>query len=190
MPGELYQKGKAEKVDIKGVLDRLDDSGYGLAALKALIDALEGELDSGTSALTILKALLDALGVKADAIKSQTDKLAGSIPGTGPTVANWETAESNVVSIGADGVKNKVHDLTLSIHNLAGTVITVRLYKKVNGVERRCYGQSFNAATDTPGLPIIDGTWGIHGVLRVTLQSNDAADNGKAVDYDYMLEAM
>jgi hypothetical protein len=26
--------------------------------------------------------------------------------------------------------------------------------------------------------------------LRVTLQSNDAADNGHAVDYDYSLEVM
>jgi len=26
--------------------------------------------------------------------------------------------------------------------------------------------------------------------LRVTLQSNNAADNSQAVDYDYMLEAM
>ena len=95
-----------------------------------------------------------------------------------------------MASIGADSVRNKIHDLTLSIHNLAGTVITVRLYKKVNGTERKCYEQSFDAAADPPGLPIINGTWGIHGVLRVTLQSNDAADNGKAVDYDCMLEAM
>lgn len=210
MPGEFYEKGKAQQVDIKGILDRLDDSGHGLAALKALIDAVQGALDNGTfglaalkplidavegklddggTGLAALKTLLDALGVKADAIKSQTDKLAGAVPVSGEAAGDWQ-AEADVRSIGADGVKNKVHDLTLSIHNLVGTVITVRLYKKVNGVERRCYGQSFNAATDPPGLPIIDGIWGIHGVLRVTLQSNDAADNGKAVDYDCMLEAM
>jgi hypothetical protein len=52
------------------------------------------------------------------------------------------------------------------------------------------YEQRFDTTTDPPGLPIINGIWAIHGVLRVTLQSNNAADNGKAVDYDYMLEAM
>ncbi len=117
-------------------------------------------------------------------------KSQGGTPVTGSETGDWQTAEANVASIGADGVRNKIHDLTLSVHNLAGTVITVRLYKKVNGAERKCYEQSFDAAADPPGLPIINGTWGIHGMLRATLQSNNAADDGKAVDYDYMLEAM
>ncbi len=117
-------------------------------------------------------------------------KSQGGTPVTGSATGDWQTAEADVASIGADSVRNKIHDLTLSIHNLAGTVITVRLYKKVNGAERKCYEQSFDAAADPPGLPIINGTWGIHGVLRVTLQSNNVADDGKAVDYDYMLEAM
>ena len=52
------------------------------------------------------------------------------------------------------------------------------------------YEQPFNAATDPPGLWVANGTVGIHQALRVTLQSNDAADNGQAVDYDYSLEVM
>ena len=123
-------------------------------------------------------------------ITTLVTKSQGSAPVIGSETGDWQTAEADVASIGAVGVRNKIHDLTLSIHNLAGTVITVRLYKKVNEAERKCYEQSFDAAADPPGLPIINGTWGIHGVLRVTLQSNDAADNGKAVDYDCMLEAM
>ncbi len=147
MPGEFYQKGKAQQLDLKSVLD-------GMAA-----------------------------------IKTQTDRLAGMTPVTGETAAAWQLLEANVCSIGAENARSKVHDLTLSIHNLAGTVIAIRLYKKVNGTERKCYEQSFNA-TDGPGLPIINGAWAIHGVLRVTLQSNNAADNGKLVSYDGMLEAM
>ena len=123
-------------------------------------------------------------------ITTLVTKSQGGTPVTGSTSGDWQTAEADVASIGADGVRNKIHDLSLSVHNLAGTVITVRLYKKVNGAERKCYEQSFDATADPPGLPIINGTWGIHGVLRVTLQSNNAADDGKAVDYDYMLEAM
>ena len=127
--------------------------------------------------------------VTGDAIKTRTDKLAGEAPGTGSATADWQTAEA-IVSIGADDTRYKLHSLLLSIHNLVGTVITVRLYMKVKGTERKVYEQAFNATTDPPGLWVVNGTVGIHETLRVTLQSNDAADNGKAVDYDYMLEAM
>lgn len=123
-------------------------------------------------------------------IEAKLDKLAGETPVSDSTTANWNTAEADVVSIGADDTKYKLHSLLLSIHNLVGTIITVRLYMEVNGTERKVYEQAFDATTDPPGLWIVNGTVGIHEVLRVTLQSNNAADNGKAVDYDYMLEAM
>ena len=123
-------------------------------------------------------------------IKTQTDKLAGAAPMTGSATQDWQTAEADVVSIGEAGVSNKVQDLSLNISNLVGTLIIVRLYKNINGVERKLYEQSFNAATDPPGLPIINGTWATHDVIRVSLQSDNVADNGQAVDYDFMLEAM
>ena len=49
---------------------------------------------------------------------------------------------------------------------------------------------AFDAIADPPGLWVINGTVGIHEGLRATLQSNDAADNGQSVDFDYMLEVM
>jgi len=52
------------------------------------------------------------------------------------------------------------------------------------------YDQTFDATSDPPGLWIVNGTIGIHEVLRVSLQSNNATDDGKAVHYDYMLEVM
>ncbi|AQU05303.1 hypothetical protein B1778_00760 [Dehalococcoides mccartyi] len=140
--------------------------------------------------LQAIEYALTDIGDKFDAIKIQTDKLAGETPGEGSAIADWQLAETNVVSIGTTGTRNKIHDLTLSIHNLIGSQITVRLYKMVNGTERKIYEQNFNATTDPPGLPIINGSWAIHGILRATLQSNDAADNSKVVDYDFMLEAM
>lgn len=87
-------------------------------------------------------------------ITTLVTKSQGGTPVTGSTVGNWQAGEADMVSIGADGVRNKIHDLTLSIHNLVGTVVTVRLYKKVNDVERKCYEQSFDAASDPPGLPL------------------------------------
>ena len=111
-------------------------------------------------------------------------------PLTGTTIADWNSAESDVVSVGADDTRYKLHSLLISIHNLAGTVITVRLYMKVNGAERKVYEQTFNATSDPAGLWLVNGTIGIHQALRVTLESNNAGDDGQAVDYDYLLEAM
>jgi hypothetical protein len=162
MPGEFYIEGKKEKVDISGIL----------------------------AAVSKLETKLEELEVKGDAIKGQSDKLAGEAPVPGSIIDNWNVAESDVVSIGAHDARYKVHSLLLSIHNLVGTVITVRLYMIVNGVERKVYEQSFDASSEPPGLWIVNGTVGIHEVLRVTLQSNNSTDDGKAVDYDYMLEAM
>ena len=122
-------------------------------------------------------------------IKTQTDKLAGAAPVTGSTTQDWQTAEADVVSVGEAGVSNKIQDLSLNVSNLVGVLI-IRLYKNVNGVERKMYEQSFNAATEPPGLPIINGTWATHDVIRVSLQSDNAADNGQTVDYDCLLEAM
>jgi hypothetical protein len=122
-------------------------------------------------------------------IKDQTDKLAGDAPVTGSATQDWQTAEADVVSVGEAGVSNKIQDLSLNVSNLVGVLI-IRLYKNVNGVERKLYEQSFNAATEPPGLPIINGTWATHDVIRVSLQSDNAADNGQTVDYDCLLEAM
>ena len=122
-------------------------------------------------------------------IKTQTDKLAGDAPVTGSATQDWQTAEADVVSVGEAGVSNKIQDLSLNVSNLVGVLI-IRLYKNVNGVERKMYEQSFNAATEPPGLPIINGTWATHDVIRVSLQSDNAADNGQTVDYDCLLEAM
>jgi hypothetical protein len=152
-----------------------------LSAIKAKTDNLPDDPAS---------QLLTASTAQATDIESQTDKLAGEAPITGSATQNWQTAEAEVVSIGASNTKYKVHDLSLNISALTGTAITVRLYKKVNGVERKVYEQVFNTNNDPPGLPIINGTWAIHDVLKVTLQSNRTADNGMAIDYDYMLEAM
>ncbi len=133
---------------------------------------------------------LTQLEATGEAIKAQTDRLAGEIPGTGTTTADWQVTEASVISVGAAGLRCKLHSLLLGVHNLVGTVLTVRLYMNIKGVERKVYEQAFDATTDPPGLWIVNGMVAIHEVLRVTLQSNDMADNGQAVDYDFMLEAM
>jgi len=114
---------------------------------------------------------------------------AGLPPHVGSTPGAWQAAEANIVSIGVDNVSYKLHSLVLDISALVGTV-TIRMYQEVVGVEQRVYQVAFTVAADGPGLWIVNGTVGIHEVLRVTAQSNNAADNGQAIGYDYMLEEM
>jgi len=137
----------------------------------------------------IIASLAD-LSARIETLQTQVDKLAGLPPASDSVTADWQTAETEVLSVGATNTRYKLHSLLVSIQSLVGTVITVRLYMKVKGTERKVYEQAFNAATDPPGLWIVNGTVAIHEALRVTLQSNEAADNGQAVDYDFMLEAM
>jgi len=181
----------AIKVLISALEDKLDDSTYGLAVLKTLIDAIEDKLDDGTLGLAALKALIDA-------VEAKLDKLTGQAPVSGSVVGNWQsgTATSgetgaNVVTIGANDTKKKLHSLLLSIHNFqSGGKVTVKLFMQVNGTERKVYQEDFNKGNDPDGCWVVNGTLGIHEELRVEVQSNRAADNGMALHYDYMLEAM
>jgi len=128
----------------------------------------------------------------------QVLKLAGEDPASGSVTANWNSGfassgnpGADLVTLGAEGVKYKVHSLLVSIKNLSlGANIEVRLYQELNGVEHEVYNQGFVTGTDPDGLWIINGTVGIHQALRVELYSDDPADDGAAVDYDYMLEEM
>ncbi|MBA7658255.1 hypothetical protein ES703_66204 [subsurface metagenome] len=104
---------------------------------------------------------------------------------------NWESeGPLEVCTIGADGQCYKVQSLVLGTAELSGTVITITLEMKVDGIVNTVYDQSFNrsAGHDPPGLWIINGTLGIHEALVVKLKSNSPGDNGKAVRYDYSLE--
>jgi hypothetical protein len=65
----------ALKALIDAVEAKLDDGTTGLAAIKALIDALEGKLDDGTHGLAALKALIDAIQAKLDDGASGLDAL-------------------------------------------------------------------------------------------------------------------
>jgi len=197
---------------IDAVETKLDDGTTGLAALKSLIDALGGELGNGAYGLAALKALIDAIEVKLDdgtsglaslkalldVVEAKLDKLTGETPVTGSVTGNWYsgTATSgqtgaDLVTIGANDIRKKLHSLLINISSVqAGAKITVRLYMQVNGTERKVYQEEFTKGTEPDGLWIVNGTVGIHEVLRVEAMSNKAADNGAAIGYDYMLEAM
>lgn len=166
MPGEFYVENKAEKVD--------------LTEIKNIISDVRNNVNQLQTSITQVQTNVTNLIAKSEGVP----------PVSGSTTADWQTAESDIVNIGAPGASYKVHSLLLGVHNMVGNAITVRMYMMVNGSESKVYEQSFDASVDPPGLWVINGTVGIHEALRVTLQSNNAADNGKAADYDCMMEVM
>ena len=170
MPGEFYIEGKAEKVDISDILAeiteltaKLDDTVYGLAAIASEVNDSETKIDN--------------LQGDVSDIKSQADKLSGELPESDSVTANWNSglassgnAGADLVSAGASDTSYKLHSLLVNIANMTlGSAITVRMYTQVNGVEQEVYNQSFTRGTDPNGLWIVNGTVGIHEVLRVEI---------------------
>jgi len=118
-------------------------------------------------------------------------KLAGEAVVNGTESLNWNAAEQNLVLLGVAATKKKLHSLIVDISQLtAAATINIRLYMKVNGVERNLYDQPFVVGTDPDGCWIVNGTIGLHDILRVTCESDAVADDGKAIAYTYMLEEM
>jgi hypothetical protein len=141
--------------------------------------------------LSIILSAIDALTVK-------FDRLRGESPVSSSVTADWQLGiatsgetGADLITIGTNDIKYKLHSLVVNISALtAGAVIVVKLFMRVKGTERKVYHQSFNKGTDPDGLWLVNGPVGIHQAVRVELESNNAADNGQAVDYDYMLEEM
>jgi len=194
MPGEFYIEGKKQQLDLTDIKNIATDIKNISTQLQDLLTQVQNIVTQVENALTQVQNTVTQIQTSVTLVQNNVTTLVtkseGMAPVTGDATANWNAAESDVVAIGAHDTRYKVHSLLLSIHNLVGNVITVRMYTAVKGTERKVYEQSFDAAADPPGLWVINGTLGIHEALRVTLQSNNAADDGKAVDYDYMLEAM
>jgi len=134
-------------------------------------------------------------------IKTKTENLAGEDPVSDSVTANWNTATGtsgesgeDLVVIGAAGVRHKLHSLLLDVSALTdGAKIRVKLFMKVNGVEKKIYDQEFTVPTgttppNTDGLWVVNGTVAIHDTLRVEVYSDTS--ESKAITYTYMLEAM
>lgn len=141
-----------------------------------------------------LSVILSAI----EALEAKLNRLRGEDPVSSSVMCNWQSGTgtsgetgADLVTIGVDDVKYKLHSLVVNISALsAGAVIAIKLFMKVNGAERKVYHQSFTKGSDPDGLWLVNGPVGIHHAVRVELESYNAADNGQLVDYDYMLEEM
>lgn len=131
----------------------------------------------------------------ASAIKTQTDKLAGSTSESS-TTKNWNTAVDSpdgtgglVVDLGSAATRNKLHSLLLDVNALTvGAIINVKLFLKVNSNQRKTYDVPYVVGTDPDGLWIVNGTVGIHDVLSVAVYSD--TNENVAIGYTAILEAM
>ena len=147
---------------------------------------------------TWLRKKLKGLEDKLDELESKLDSLQGRVSqSSGSVIASWQsgTAASgepgaDLVNIGFSDTNYKIHSLVIDISELTdGAAVIVKLLIEVNSIEKKVYSQSFAKGADPDGLWIVNGTLSIQDVLRVEVHSDNAGDNGKAVAYDYMLEA-
>jgi len=119
-------------------------------------------------------------------------------PTSGSEIANWKSgaatsglAGADLVTIGANDITNILHTLIVAINALeAAANINVRLYAQVNGTERRIDpGETYIKGTDPDGLTVVNSPLAIHEAVRVEVYSDNILDDGKAIAYDYLLEA-
>jgi hypothetical protein len=163
MPGEFYIEGKKEKLDISDLLSGISELKEEIAGINDHIEKLHGE-----------------------------EPVSGSVTGNwnSGTATSGETG-ADVVTVGEDGTKKKLHSLLMNMGAFqSGAKITIKLFMQINGIECKVYEEEFKRGRDPDGLWIVNGTVGIHEALRVEAESNKAADDGVAMDYDYLLEAM
>jgi len=124
---------------------------------------------------------------------ASSSNLSGETTVSNTNTQNWQAAETNLVTIGTNGTSYKIHTLLVGIQNTIGN-LTIRLYHRINGVERRIFpipaATTFNSVIDAPGIPVINASFVITEAMRVTVQSDNIADNGQAITYEYKLEAM
>lgn len=127
-----------------------------------------------------------------------------STPIVGSTTANWQSGAATSGAVGADlvtfgfnGLNQKVLSLDIDISALTtGAMIYIRMYKQVNGAEKRFYFQPVvvpdAADPDASGLesiPVVNGDMYIHEAVRVEITSDTVGDNARAIGYDLQLQA-
>lgn len=115
-------------------------------------------------------------------------------PFPGSVVHNWYSGIAtsgrkggDVITIGTAGEATKYYKCSVSTHNFAlGANINIRMYNQVNGIERICYDDYFSVGTDPVDLMPILGRIGVYGTFRIEASSDKAADDGIAMDYEYI----
>lgn len=155
------------------------------------------DLSGMLAQLALIKANTDTI----PAVKGQTDKLAGAAPLQGSGNASWNSgagtsgeAGADLVTFGAAAARKKLHSVIVNISALTvGAKVTIRMYEKVNGVEKKTYPpipQTFTVGTAASGVWVVNGTVEIYDTVRVEVQSDTPGDDARAISYTVDLEDM
>ncbi len=141
--------------------------------------------DCTTDSLEALSDKLDAIDDYVDAevaaIKAVTDLIIAPVTAAENTVtANWNTATGtsgeageDLVSFGTDATKRKVGCFKIDVSAcLDGSALTIKLFEKINGTERKIYSQGFVVNTDPDGIRIITSEMVITDVMRCEVYSS------------------
>jgi len=145
-------------VTLQDIEDKLDDGTYGLAALKALIDALEAKLDDGTSGLDALKALIDDLEAKLDRMKS-------------PMI--FLSVIDDVIDLPAAATDTNLPDVVISGLPAGATLDKVLVFVIIRAIENTNAGGS-NAIEGAQNIRIkkSTGAWGVDDIIAIPLTDN------------------
>lgn len=133
-----------------------------------------------------LEALAEALA----AIKVQTDKTVG-YEFQSSAVGDWQTAPATIISAGAAATKYRIHGVWIDLTGLTGN-ITIKFYMKIDGTNEREIQDLRRTITAAlgPAYWLINGTLAIPEILRITAESDDVADNGRALTRRLLGEVM
>lgn len=113
-----------------------------------------------------------------------------SPPVVGETIADWNTAESDIVTIGGSGVAYWPDLMLINLSDLTfGATITLRSYMVVNGIEE-LIGEEDYVVGGVDDVVWASGVFlfAFHEPIRITGESDTPADNGLPIKYDYILE--
>lgn len=166
-----------------GYLDELD---FGLAEYledlrqKATSPAWNQDTDS----LEAIREAVDVVDTVADGIKSQTDKLVGSVQASNKSHPSGTTEEELVIITLT--VRTKIHSLDIFVQNLTKTT-TFRIYKH-DGTDYR-FSDELSWIPDDPH-PQLNHPFAHDHNVKVTIQSSEAEGSAKTVYWSIIKEAM
>ncbi len=119
----------------------------------------------------------------------------------GTVTANWNTATGtsgetgeDLASIGDTDIKYRLHSFMVDTTACtANAIVTIKMFIKVNGTERKCFSQNYLVEAQTNGSQpgaqwIVTGELAISNVLRVEVYSDTS--ESVALPYEGILQYM
>jgi predicted nucleic acid-binding Zn-ribbon protein len=132
-------------VSLQDIEDKLDNATWGLAAIKALVDALEGKLDDPTTGLAAIKTLIDMIEAKLDDASHGLSAL--------KTLIDAIEAKLDNATYGLAALKALIDDLEAKLDD--GTNGLVAIKTAINAIEAKLDNGTYGLAALNTDLDAI-----------------------------------